>query len=218
MPYTAGHPADPDNPPKREKLDRSVGPLAPRMDSDMAMDKTGQRGFTLLELLVTVAILAIVLTIGVPSMATAIEKRKIIAAAEQIYSELQLARSEAISRSESLFMNIVGGASWAVGVSNNGLCDPSDNVPACVLPDTANNNPITHRFTFSDHPDVTLATTANQIAFQSQRGTATSADIDITSEGDVGYVMTVVVGALGQVDICSPDADPAKYVSGYGSC
>ena len=186
----------------------------------MAMDNTGQRGFTLLELLVTIAVLAIVLTIGVPSMATAIEKRRTIAAAEQIYSELQLARSETIARSEPLFMNIAGGANWAVGVSNNSLCDPSDDVPACVLPDagTVNNNPITHRFTFSDHPDVTLATTANQIAFQSQRGTATSADIDITSEGDVGYVMTVVVGALGQISICSSDADPAKYVSGYGSC
>lgn len=184
----------------------------------MAMDKTGQRGFTLLELIVTVAVLAIVLTFGVPSMKNAIEKRETIAAAEQIYSELQLARSEAIARSESLFMNIVGGASWAIGVSDNAACDPSDNAPACVLPDTAGNNPVTHRFTFSDHPDVTIATTANQIAFQSQRGTATSADIDITSEGDVGYVMSVTVGALGQINMCSSDADPAKHVLGYGSC
>lgn len=188
------------------------------MDSNMVMETTGQRGFSLLELLITITVLAIVTGIAVPSMQNAAEKRRTIAAAEEIYSQLQLARSEAISRSEPIYMNIAGGASWAIGISNDATCDPSDNDPACVLPDVTNNNPITHRFTVSDHSDVSIATTTNQITFQSQRGTATSATIDVTSTGDTGYVMSVVVGPLGQISICSADADPAKHVSGYNPC
>jgi type IV fimbrial biogenesis protein FimT len=188
------------------------------MDSDMAKIGIGQRGFSLLELMVVIAILAIVLTFGVPSMTTAIEKRDTIAAAEQVYSELQLARSEAIARSQPLFMNFVNGANWAVGFSDDATCDPADNAPVCDLPDLANNNPITHRFTFNDHPDVSVASTAAQITFQPQRGTATSADVDITSTGDVGYVMTVTISPLGHMSMCSSNADPAKHVSGYDAC
>lgn len=184
----------------------------------MAKDATRQRGFTLLELLIAIAMLAIVLSLAVPSMRGAAEKRRTIAAAEELYSQLQLARSEAIARSQQIFMTIAGGANWAVGVSNDAACDPSDNVPACALPDVTNNNPITHRFTFNDHPGLSFATTLNQITFQSQRGVASAATIDITSTGDVGYVMRVVVGPLGQVSMCSSNADPGRYVSGYRPC
>jgi len=177
-----------------------------------------QKGFTLLELMITVAVLAIVITIAVPSMRSAAEKRRTTGAAEEIYSQLQLARSEAIARSQPVFMNISAGADWAIGVSNDAACDPSDNIPACILPDTTNNNPITHRFTSDDHRDVSIATTANQITFQSQRGTANGANIDITSTGDTGYVMSVVVGPLGQVSMCSSNADISKHVSGYRPC
>lgn len=188
------------------------------MDSNMGMDTTKQRGFTLLELMATIAVLAIVLSLAVPSMRSAAEKRSTVAAAEEIYSQLQLARSEAIARSQAVFMNIADGAAWAIGVSNDAACDPSDNVPACVLPDVANNNPITHRFTSIDHPGMSVATTSNQITFQSQRGVASAATIDITSTGNIGYVIRVAVAPLGQVSMCSPNADASKYVSGYRSC
>jgi prepilin-type N-terminal cleavage/methylation domain-containing protein len=180
------------------------------------MDK--QRGFTLLELLMVVAVLAIIATIAVPSMRGAAEKRRTIAAAEEIYSQVQLARSEAIARSQPVFMNIAAGANWAIGISNDPACDPTDNVPACALPDAQDNNPITRRFTFNEHQDVSIATTENQINFRSQRGTATVASIDVVSTGDTGYVMSLVVGPLGQVTMCSSDADASKYVSGYRPC
>ena len=176
------------------------------------------KGFTLLELMFTIAVFAILVTLAVPSMKSAVEKRRTVAAAEEIYSQIQLARSEAIARSQPVFLNIAPGADWAIGVSNNAACDPSDNVPACTLPDVANNNPITHRFTANDFENVSLAATANQITFLSQRGTATAAIIGIASTGDIGYLMAVVVRPLGQVSMCSPNTDPSKYVTGYRVC
>lgn len=182
------------------------------------MGRTSSKGFTLLELLATIAILGIVLAMGIPSLATMLEKRRTVAAVERIYSELQLARSTAVARSETVFMNIVPGVDWAVGVSNDALCDPSDNNPVCSLPDVNNNNPVTHLFTSVDNDNVSLASTANQITFLSQRGTASPTTIVVTSQGDMGFVVNIIVRPLGQISICSPTADPGTYVSSYRAC
>jgi len=175
-------------------------------------------GFTLLELMLTVAVLAILMAIGGPSMLRAAEKRRTIAAAEQIYGELQLARSESVARSAQIFANVVGGAGWAIGISNNSACDPSDNMPACTLPEVTGGGDITHLFSAADFQNIAVATTSNQITFSPQRATATSATITVTSTGNVGYTMRVVVGVLGQISMCSPNADPTTFVSGYRVC
>ena len=177
-----------------------------------------QRGFTLLELMITVAVLGVVLVIGVPSMRNLAEKRRTIAAAEQIYSELQFARSAAVARSDQVYANFVGGTTWAFGISDNAACDPTDNSPACTLDDQDGANAVTHVVTDGDFQNISLATTAAQITFSPQRATATAASIDITSTDDYGYVMRVEVGLLGQISMCSPDADPKSYVTGYRAC
>lgn len=54
------------------------------------------RGFSLVELMVTVAVLAIVLAVGVPSMRTFVENGRIRAAGESWQYGLTLARAEAV--------------------------------------------------------------------------------------------------------------------------
>jgi type IV fimbrial biogenesis protein FimT len=179
---------------------------------------SAQRGFTVYELMITVAVLAVLLTVGVPSMLNAAEKRRTIAAAERVWSELQLARSASVAGSEQVFANIVGGNNWAFGISDNAACDPTDNSPACVLRDVATLNPITHIVAQADYPRVLLTTTAAQVTFSPQRATASIANINITSTDSVGYVMRVEVGMLGQISICSPAADPSTYIAGYRPC
>jgi type IV fimbrial biogenesis protein FimT len=55
-------------------------------------------GFTLIELLVTVAMMAIVLALGVPSFTEMIKNNRLTAAANELVTALNLARSEAIKR------------------------------------------------------------------------------------------------------------------------
>jgi type IV fimbrial biogenesis protein FimT len=59
-----------------------------------------QRGFTLIELMVTVAVLAIVLVIAVPSFETTVNANRLMSAANEMVNALQTTRMEAIRRNE----------------------------------------------------------------------------------------------------------------------
>ena len=179
---------------------------------------TAMQGFTLLELLMAVVFLSLALVMAVPAMTTMAERRQTMAAVERIYSELQQARSTAVARSQPIFMNINSGNDWALGVSNNAACDPTDNNPACSIPDMANNNAVTHLYTAQDNDNVTVNANQAQVTFFSQRGTATPVNIVVSSQGDAGYVVNIVVRPLGQISICSPDADASSYLSSYRAC
>jgi len=61
-----------------------------------------QSGLTLIELLVAVAVLAILLSIGMPSFQSMVAQNRATSAANELQSTLQFARSTAIARDERL--------------------------------------------------------------------------------------------------------------------
>ena len=64
------------------------------------MSKTKQHGFTIYELLITMLMIGIILSIGVPNMAGFMQNSRITATANDLHASFQLARSEA-ARSKS---------------------------------------------------------------------------------------------------------------------
>jgi type IV fimbrial biogenesis protein FimT len=82
-----------------------------------------QRGFTLIELMVTIAFLAIVMTLAVPSFEQTIASSRLTSAATDVYSSLLQARSDAISQGERMTVCkssdgstcILGTTTWSVG-------------------------------------------------------------------------------------------------------
>lgn len=58
------------------------------------------RGFTLIELVVTMILAVVVLGIGVPSMVGMMRANSVISLSNELLADLQLARSEAIKRNE----------------------------------------------------------------------------------------------------------------------
>lgn len=94
-----------------------------------------QDGFTLVELMVVLAIAAILLAIGVPSFQSFIARARVDAAANELQSALQLARSEAARRSGTVTIALLGTAgtrNWTTGwrvfvdTNANGMFDAGD--------------------------------------------------------------------------------------------
>ncbi len=98
------------------------------------------KGFTLIELMIVVVIVGMLAAMAGPSISDYIDKRKIISAAEAVYSQLQFARSQAISRSQTVYVNFgytddTKASTWLMSVSTNDGCDITKTVTATDLSD-----------------------------------------------------------------------------------
>lgn len=92
-------------------------------------------GFTLIELIITVAVLAILLTIGVPSFRDVLDRRRVTNATTNMLTQLQQARSLSILLNRSVQMSFLQDAGgWCFGVTDKVNCN-------CRVEDlTANNS------------------------------------------------------------------------------
>ena len=61
-----------------------------------------EKGFTLIELMVTVTVLAIVLSIAIPSFSTVLLNNRVSTTAHAVQSSIQVARSEAVKRKKTV--------------------------------------------------------------------------------------------------------------------
>ncbi|OGT70716.1 MAG: hypothetical protein A3H44_04730 [Gammaproteobacteria bacterium RIFCSPLOWO2_02_FULL_57_10] len=194
-------------------------------------------GLSLLELLISVAVMGIIISVAVPNMAEFSVNQRLVGASEQVYGHLQQARSEAVARNTMIYANfsVDGTASWIYGLSSvNSLCNLAVTAPAtagaCVMPiddGDGNLDPgdgsvdpgdlVLMRFTGVEHDDVLMdiagfSSGNTQFVFDPVRGTATSGQIDLESAN--GSLLRVTVSLLGRVAICSPDGS----VDNYGTC
>lgn len=97
------------------------------------------RGFTLIELMVTIAVLAILLTLAAPSFATLLRQWRLTSAAETLAGDLRLARSTAIRTSRPVTLcarngdECGAGGNWATSgwlmfsdLNDNGLLNAGE--------------------------------------------------------------------------------------------
>jgi prepilin-type N-terminal cleavage/methylation domain-containing protein len=181
-----------------------------------------EKGFTLIELMVVLSILGILVAVALPNMNSYMDKRKVINAAESIYSQIVYARSEAISRSTEVSAVIdVDGSDWALGVTDKTgtpACDPNAALGAaddCTL--SVDSTDVLKRILGSDYPEVTVTTNNTQITFNPQRGTGESGTVTVqlVRSGTVLYELQVVSAVIGRIRICTPSS---ASVGGYATC
>jgi len=82
----------------------------------MLKASASQRGFNLIEILVTLTVLGVLIALGAPSLAEFLQNQQIRAGAEAIVNGLQVARGEAIRRNLAVQAVLEpGSAGWTTG-------------------------------------------------------------------------------------------------------
>ena len=169
-----------------------------------------QRGLSLVEATVVVAIVATVATAAAPSLGRLLDHRRLEAGASQLAADLQLARNESIAR------NRVVRVSWQVAsncyVVHTGAADQctcaADGNGQCAAGATLLRSV---GWTVADR--LTVQSNSASIAFDPQHGTATPSATWRVVASD-GRAIHQVVNVMGRVRSCSPLAS----VPGYRAC
>jgi type IV fimbrial biogenesis protein FimT len=148
------------------------------------------RGLTLMELMVTVAILAILVALAVPSFNAFLAKGRLSGAAEALAQDLQLARSEALRRNDAVTISFSSGTAWCYGsVVSATACNCTQT--SCTL----------RRVDNSDYAGVTMsAVTFNSSAatFTARQGLANAGAVEFNHPH--AGTLRVSLGTTGQSD------------------
>ncbi|MEJ8567612.1 GspH/FimT family pseudopilin [Elongatibacter sediminis] len=184
---------------------------------------SAHRGFTVIELMITLAVLAIITSLALPSYRTVLEKRQVTSAAEQISAFLSSVQIESVKRNEPIAVRYARAAvdSWCVGLDNAAAtCD-------CTVTDITDSDSCTVdgelrvlQSSSLNYPGVMSGTTGDgAFVFDPVRGLmidhTDAAKLHLASSRGK-YALDVDVSATGRVKICSSDS--SKKVPGYASC
>ena len=144
------------------------------------MSRARQSGFTLLELMVVIAVLAILSAVAAPSIATFISTQRLRNAAFDLVSDLLLARNEALNRQNNVVISpsSASGGEWSDGwtiTSPSGTVTSRLGVPVVVrfVPADSSGNALAS-LTFAGTNGGRLATAATPVQI-----TVKAADVDI---------------------------------------
>lgn len=176
---------------------------------------TSKNGFTLIELIVAIAVLGILITVGLPAFTELNDRHRLKGATQGVFDLMQFARSEAVKRNETISISFagVGDSTWCAGLSNGGECD-------CTETDSTQNDycdidgarKILNGDDFSGTSLDAASFAGNTFtSINPMRGTATAGSITLDSAQ--GLSTQVLISTLGRVRYCSDD--PAL---GYPSC
>lgn len=183
------------------------------------------RGASIVELLAVVTIMAMLISSAVPAVDRYFDQKRLVAAAEMIAAQLQQARSEAIARSEDVYVqfNTDGTDDWALGMSTIRGCHPDHNLDQpnpcyLILDDGDEVETETDRVLYTqnsiDYPGISMVGvtfSSDSAKFDYARGTSKAGSVKLESAN--GYRLKVVTSIIGRIRFCSPNG--ASHVSGY---
>ena len=198
------------------------------------------RGFTVIELMITIGVIAIIASLALPSYRTMIEKRRVTSGAEQIAAFISSAKMEAIKRNEQIAIwrdedsQCMGYFSLAVDATRED-CDclmmEPGGLNACAIDDfrdgsqmslRAMNNSVLNKPV--DIYEIGLGGEDQLVVFDPVRGMLVEDDtVELPLEvkmlsDDETYALNVRLSATGRTIICSDPDEGDIPVPGYDTC
>jgi type IV fimbrial biogenesis protein FimT len=179
------------------------------------------RGVTLIELMVILAVIALLLMAVTPSMGIWMRNIQIRNAAEALQTGLQTARTEAMRRNTQVRLTLVNGLTASCAASATGTAwivsqdDPANDCDEAPSSTTAP-RAVASREASDGSRDVTVSalqangtSSANNIVFDGfgrPLGTTSMAriDFDHTTTGNDYRALRVTISAVGNVRMCDP--------------
>jgi type IV fimbrial biogenesis protein FimT len=155
-------------------------------------------GLTLLEMMFALAIVAMLLTLALPSFGSIVSRHRLKAAAEQLAADLGELRLLAAQRGVPLHLHFEPGAQWCYALATIGGCDCHVQ-QACQLKTVR----------AQDHTGVTLLEARNLVFDPGGSGVGGA-----LLQGHEGAQLRVTVTPLGRPKVCAPGG----AVAGYASC
>jgi type IV fimbrial biogenesis protein FimT len=181
----------------------------------MTTNPAPARGFTLIETLVALAVLAIVLTTAVPSFGAFLARRHLDGASAQLQADLHFLRSSSVALNQGLRIRVYGSSAGSCYLVHNGSenqcsctfsagAEPSASCPAGV-------ELLRSQAWATGHVKVQANVTSMYV--DPRHGTFSPFGSIELQAGD-GPVLRHVVTILGRVRLCAPGA----VVTGVPAC
>jgi len=188
--------------------------------------KSTNRGFTLLELMIVMVIIAIGVALAVPSYRDVIERRETTSQAEQLSAFIAYAQSEAVKTNEmiSIQLTYTNPNDWCIGASEGDSgCDCEEtNSSASTFCSISG---VAKTMSSSTQTTSSMATQGfgldKTLVFDPIRGVLAGDDIadehDVVLQSDnEHWALQVHIEPTGRIRICNPDSD--KAVPGFQAC
>jgi len=154
------------------------------------------RGLTLIELVIALAVLAVLGTLAVPAMGSMMERHRLRAVAEELVADLTEARFLAAQGNAPVHLQAAEGPAWCYAVARQSGCG-CDRPQPCQL----------QQVRAADHPGITLLQ-ARAVQFAAD-GTASAGTVALF-EARSGARLRVDMSVLGRARLCAPQGQAAR--------
>ncbi|MGJ7501691.1 pilus assembly FimT family protein [Variovorax sp. ZT5P49] len=175
-------------------------------------------GFTLIELMVTIVLLAVLTMLAMPSFMTWINNNKVRTVSDSLQNGLRFAQSEALRRSRPIVFSltnspapqtsltaVANGSNWSINVSKSSLDAKSAFVQAGVLTDVASGVQITGPVAVCFNAMGRVVANTDTDVNGASCGTASALQTyNVTLTPGADRPLRVLVALGGQIRMCDP--------------
>lgn len=195
------------------------------MKSNATQNRCSDRGFTLIEVLVGLAIFGVIAAIATPALSEFLERRRVIAAANEVAGVINYARAQPNVIGDKVTVHLENDDSQRIscvavvtfsGGADNCVCYET---PVC----TGGASVLLRAFQLPNEHGVSFEATATSwgtsrdhtLTLLRAQATMDASDVAINVTGRrSGAQLRLEINNLGRVRICSPNSS----INGYGTC